>query len=99
MYTILDGDRSIGMCEHDGTFSFDLMVAYLHVPFYPDHSGTCRGQQHQQSFHFRALPFSLNTVPLVFMRIVESIASSLTVMMLVETENTGLLEIVCLIPF
>ena len=38
------------------------------------HTGTCSWLSRQQKYYFRTLPFSLNTPPLVFTRIVENVA-------------------------
>ena len=60
----------------DWTFSIDLKDAYLHVLIHPGSYRYLRlAVSPTEVYHFLALPFGLNTAPLVFTRIVESIAS------------------------
>ena len=55
--------------------SIDLQDAYLHVPIHPALYRYLRlGISPTEVFHFRTLPFGLNTAPLVFTRIVERVA-------------------------
>ena len=62
----------------DWTFLIDLKDTYLHVPIHPASYKYLRlAVTPTEVYYFRALPFGLNTVPLVFTRIVKSIASYL----------------------
>ena len=60
----------------DWTFSIDLKDKYLHVPIHPGSFKYLRlALSPTNVYHFRALPFRLNTAPLVFTQIVEFIAT------------------------
>ena len=63
--------------RHSGwTFSIDIKDAHLHVPIHPGSYRYLRlAPTPTEELHFRALPFGLNTAPLIFKRIVEAIAS------------------------
>lgn len=62
---------------HDWTASIDLTDAYLHIPIHPASRKYLRFAVGDQLFQFRALPFGLNTAPLVFTRLMNVITSYL----------------------
>jgi ribonuclease HI len=61
----------------DWAFKLDLQDAYLHVPIHPKSQKYLRFAFQGKVYQFRALPFGLNVAPLVFTKLVHTLAAHL----------------------
>ena len=62
---------------NDWAFKLDLEDAYFHVPIHPSSRKYLRFIHENKIYQFRALPFGLNTAPLIFTRLVHTLTAYL----------------------